>query len=165
MKKLFVVLFSLFLTSIASVANAGSGLVYEVGGGGGYIYQGDSLQFKVLGNYFKDPHHDYQDITAIKLSAAKDIMPIESANLYAGVSYWNDFLGSRIDSHYYDRTGAVLGLRQAVNRNLQVEVLTEVVSYANSEAYNNNTDTYSLNTAGSGLGFFRNGAVAVSYLF
>ncbi|MGZ3747071.1 MAG: hypothetical protein ACXWRE_06880 [Pseudobdellovibrionaceae bacterium] len=155
----------IFLTlNLGSLANATNGVVYENGNGVGYINQGDSVQFKILGNYFKDPYNTYQDITTIKLSVAKDMLSINEAKLYSGLSILSNFMGSTT-TRYYDRTSGLIGLRQAVSKNLQIEIYTEAIGYSNSKTYNLKTDSLSLNPANSGWSFFRNGGFALSFLF
>jgi len=163
MKKSFVTLLLLVFGS-ASLARAMNGLVYENGGGVGYINQSDSVQFKVLGSYFKDVHNNYQDITALKISLAKDIREIDEVKVYTGASYWTNLMGSSTTS-YYQRTSLIFGVRQTFHKNFQIEIFVEPISYADGQTYNAKTDTLSVNTANSGWNFFRNGAIALEYFF
>lgn len=159
--RLLLLVLGLFLGTSAFAAN---GLVFEVSGGFGYMYQSDSVQVKVLGSYYKGTYHDIDDVTTLKVSVAKDFSTVQDFKFYGGLEHWNNFYSSSLNS-YYDRTGFIMGVRHELTPQLQVDIFTAVATYANSYAYHANTDTWNTYAPNSGWGLFRYGSISIAYLF
>jgi hypothetical protein len=161
----FFALFAVLLASSFSFAS--NGIVYENGNGIGYIHQGDTFQFKALGNVFFDSNNDYNDTAAFKLSFVGDVASFEDTKLYAGLGWWNDYATSDF-SRYGSRYDAILGLRHIFASHWQVEIFANVLSVADGTQitthYNANGNKVTV-TGASGTYIGRTGGVALSYLF
>jgi hypothetical protein len=157
----------LFAVSFSLNANAASGLVYEQGGGFGYINQLEMFQIKVIANYLDDTNHSYNSLASFKLSAAHDISDIDGVKLYVGLGFWDFTQTSKFES-YQTRIDGIVGVRHEINSHFQVEAFINLVSAASGQTINTYVDdsgTQHTVSGQSALSVARTGGIALDYFF
>jgi hypothetical protein len=159
----FVLVFGLLISSYSFALN--NGIVYELGGGAGYILQADKIHFKALGKIYHDGDHDYNDTVSLRLAVGVDVAEFDQLKLYVGGGLWNDFVSA--DHKLYEtRYDALVGLRQVVASHWQFEIFVNAISLASGQTVNTTVDGVEYTRKGaSGLYLTSSGAVSVAYLF
>jgi len=155
----FVILCCAFFTT--SSAFAGSGIIYELNQGAGYIYQGEKWQGSATVGYFSDRFESQETQLAYKLTVRRDIFKVDTTPVTLGLTFAQVREKSPMD--YVNNTLSVpMGVRYSLSSNLQLDFFVNIFSQQEQFVYDSVTNEKAYDGSRTGDKFLSSGGLSLS---